>query len=196
MLEFHEARHEYRLDGEVVPSVTQVTDGLLTDLSMVPRDVLERAAAFGTAVHMTCELDDDDMLDEDALDVALRPYLAGYRKFKAEVKPEVLANELKVYSRKYGFAGTLDRVMRFGRGLPRCLVDLKTNTQLLPAVGPQTAAYQLAWEEMGNPALTKRFALQLLPNDYRLEPLTDPMDRHVFLSCLTVTRWRKTHGIQ
>lgn len=196
MLQFDADKHEYRLDGAVVPSVTQVTDGLLTDLSMVPPDILRRAAEFGQAVHAACEYDDDGTLDEDSLDVSLLPYLAGYRKFKAEAKPEVLANELKVYSRKYGFAGTLDRVMRFGRGLPRCLVDLKTNTQLLPAVGPQTAAYQLAWEEMGNPALTKRFALQLLPNDYRLEPLTDPMDRHVFLSCLTVARWRKTHGIQ
>lgn len=196
ILEFNEDRHEYRLDGAVVPSVTQVTDGLLTDLSMVPPDILKRAAAFGQAVHAACEYDDDGTLDENELDIALLPYLRGYRKFKDEIRPEIVASEQRVFSQKYRFAGTLDRVYRFGRGLPYVEVDLKTNTVLLPAVGPQTAAYQLAWEEMGNPKISKRFALQLKPDDYRLEPLTDPTDTYTFLACLHITHWRNKHGIQ
>jgi hypothetical protein len=46
---FDPERHLYMVDGQPVPSVTQVlhSAGLAADYSMVPRDVLERKRIIG-----------------------------------------------------------------------------------------------------------------------------------------------------
>ena len=86
-LVFNEDRHEYSLDGQRLPSVTQLLAPLV-DYSKVPKDVLERAQQLGTAVHRMTELFDNDDLDEDSLSDELRPYLAGWIKFRAECQFE------------------------------------------------------------------------------------------------------------
>lgn len=53
MIEFNEERHEYRLDGNVIPSVTQLLSkhGLVADYSMVPESILSAKAERGTLIH-------------------------------------------------------------------------------------------------------------------------------------------------
>ncbi len=53
MIEFNEERHEYRLDGNVIPSVTQLLSkhGLVADYSMVPEAILSAKAERGTLIH-------------------------------------------------------------------------------------------------------------------------------------------------
>ena len=63
-------------------------------------------------MHLACELDDQDDLDEASVEVDVAPYLAAYRKFRAEVRPEILLNEHRVYHKTWNYCGTLDRVMR------------------------------------------------------------------------------------
>ena len=87
MIEFDEATHTYRDKGVLVPGVTSILSPL-SDFSFVNPDVLEAASAFGTAVHLACELWDNGQLDEDALDPALVPYLAGWKQFSEDWKVE------------------------------------------------------------------------------------------------------------
>jgi hypothetical protein len=53
MIEFNEEKHEYKLDGKVIPSVTQLLSkhGLTADYSMVPESILSAKAERGTLIH-------------------------------------------------------------------------------------------------------------------------------------------------
>lgn len=185
MLTFDADTHTYRWCGKVVPSVTQILDRF-TDLSMIPRDVLERKRQIGTAVHAAIELDVAGDLDESSIDESCAGYFKGWRKFRAESGFVATASEQMLYSKKYGYAGTIDLVGSLPK-VEKALIDAKTTTMLYPTVGPQTAAYS----ELANCQKAKRFALQLTPDGtYFLEPLSDRNDWNVFAAALVLHKWR------
>lgn len=99
---FIEETHQYFLDGERLPSVSEIKEPL-TDFSMVKPEVLERASRFGSACHSMVELYLADQLDYATLDEALYGPLEAFQKFLAEVRP--FENEagviIDVKSRKY-----------------------------------------------------------------------------------------------
>lgn len=186
MLTFDRPTHTYQWNGETVPSVTQIL-GQLTDLSMIPRDVLERKRQIGTWVHEAIELDLAGDLDESSIGDDWSGYFKGWRKFQAESGFVMLENEQKVYSPKYRYAGTLDLFGDLPK-LGRSLIDTKCTATIYPAVGPQTAAYA----EARGTQKAKRFALQLKPNGtYNLHPCADRGDFGVFAAALTLFNWRK-----
>lgn len=192
MLEFIEETHTYLLDGVRIPSVTDCTD-LLNDYSAVPVQVMKAAAEFGQHVHAATELWDQGNLDEGALDPALVPWLAGWKKFVAESGFDVLAVEERVYSAKYRYAGTLDR-RGILNGKP-VIIDIKTPTVVPASAGPQTAGYQQAIEEMHGKKIKGRYAVQLKGDGtYRLYHYADKNDFNTFVSCLNVINWRNDHG--
>ena len=188
-LTFDADTHTYRFDGVVVPGVTTILKPL-TDFSTVPPHVLDAASAFGTAVHLACELDDLGTLDEAALDPALAPYLDAWRKFSAEHAVQWEQIEQRVYHPTMRYAGTLDRFGRVDGDLT--VVDIKSSVQLYPSVGPQLAAYANA---LSHP-YAKRMAVQLKADGtYVAKPYTDPSDWPMFASLLTVRTWCARHSI-
>ncbi len=192
-LAFDEASHTYRLEGRVVPSVTQVLDPLY-DFSRVPPEVLERKRQLGTAVHKAVELDIAGTLDPDSIAPELDGYLRAWAQFKASgFHPQ--ASELRLAS-KSGYAGTLDLICTQGPDV--WLIDIKTAAQHSPVMALQTAAYaQLYAEHDPARATVKRGAVLLAPDGtFNLIPHTDRSDLRVFLSLLTIHQWRKTHGVQ
>lgn len=197
-LEFDEATHTYRYQGQVVPGVTSVLRPV-TDLSHVPPDILAASSAFGVAVHKACELDDLGQLDEEALDVALAPYLAAWRKFSRDYEVQWSGVERKVFHSQLRYAGTLDRsgTVLLAPGKPHrtpAIVDIKSGTALYPSVGPQLAAYHRALDE--GSVTTKRLAVQLKPDaTYVAKWEDDPSDFALFCSLLTVQRWCGKHSI-
>ena len=189
MLEFDAATHTYRLNGQILPSVTQVL-GPLTDLSMIPPAILERKRLIGQWVHAAIELDLKDDLDEESIGEDWRGYFMGWRKFRTESGFVVHENEQRVHSKKYGYAGTLDLTGELPK-LGLSLIDTKCTATIYPAVGPQTAAYAEA-RGLKKP---KRFALQLKPNGtFNLHPCDDRGDLGVFMAALTLHNWRKRNG--
>lgn len=193
MLTFDQESHTYRWNGAVVPSVTQILRPLM-DLDAVDPDVLRRASAFGTAVHLACELDDKGTLDESALDPALAPYLAGWRQFSKDYGCRWEALESRVYHSTLRYAGTLDR--RGTVGGHQAYVDIKSGTSLYHSVGPQLAAYAAA--DCGIPGARRRYAVRLdprLPAGYELQEYTDPRDWPVFASLITLRGFCQQHRI-
>jgi hypothetical protein len=191
-IEFNAERHEYRVNGVIVPSVTQVLQSVgLPDLSGVPADLLEWKAGLGTAVHRATELDDLGDLDEESLDPAIKPYLEAYRKFKEESGFCPLVAEGKLYHPKYQYAGTFDRICGISNG-DLVLVDLKTGIADPKIVGPQLAAYVEAWHAQPNKGYIKRrYALKLNKDaTYRLIKLDNKMDFQIFLNALNIYKWR------
>lgn len=185
---FDTASHTYRVDGRVLPSVTQVLQ-ILQDFGGVPADVLERAREFGSHVHTAVDLDNRGELDEDSLDPALRPCLEAWRKFRADTGAVVVASELRLADSVLGYAGTLDTLLVIRSR--HALVDVKTG--LVPrTVGPQLAAYDHLLRANGRPRPTRRLCVQLCADGYRVHDCKDPADWPVFMSALNCHKFMRT----
>lgn len=188
-LTLEEATHTYRLRGEVVPSVTQILRPL-SNFDGIPLHVLEAKADLGRRVHYACQLDDENDLDEDSVEAEVEPYLEAWRLFLRESGAVVQLNEQQVAEPTYRFAGTLDNVVALQGH--RWVVDKKTCFSVPAAAGPQTAAYLRA---LGDPAVTHRAAVRLRPDGtYRFDPFSGADDWSVFLSCLTLHRFKEKHA--
>lgn len=181
MIQFDPSTHTYTLNGVVVPSVTQILRecGIIDTSRYAPG-----SAERGTAVHLACQLHDENDLDEASLDPQIVPYLEGWRRFIKECAFEPQSIEQIVVSGTYGYAGTLDRTgLLYGRP---AILDIKSGSPE-PWASLQLAGYA---EALGEPN-RRRLAVHL-PGDgtYRLHEYRDPSDRRVFLSAVAVCQWK------
>lgn len=146
---FDETLHRYVLDGQVLPSVTQVLKPLY-DFSFVNPDLLRRAAEYGTALHKTVELYLKNDLDEDSLDDALKGPLDAFKEWQRatnEVDPII---ETFCYHPRLKYAGTPDLAY------PHSIIDIKSRPVNMLTDPIQLAAYDHFGK--GNRA---RFVLEL-----------------------------------
>lgn len=187
MLTFDESAHRYELDGHELPSVTSVLDPF-TGLDYVNRDVLEAAQLLGTRVHLAVHLWNTEQMEYCPDDV--RPYRDGWRDFLAESGAVVTDSELRVYSDKHRYAGTLDSILYWkGR---KCVVDVKSGSVVPKTVGPQCAAYVQAYNEMHGTRLRSRRCIHLRPSGtYKVHKLEDARDFNIFQAALIMHRWHK-----
>ena len=186
MLEFNPMGHVYTYDGKVVPSVTTILD-ILSDWQYVDREMLERAAEFGTHVHLACAMAVRETLDWDDLDPALEPFLRGFQKFLRDGKAIVLESESPVYHAGLQYAGTLDLVVEMNGS--QAVVDIKTGVAPPKTVGAQCSAYAMArFGDAGK--RMKRYCLCLTHGGYKLTPLKDPNDWNIFVSARNLHRFK------
>jgi hypothetical protein len=192
-LEFDAETHTYRLDGEILPSVTQVLKAArLIDYSMIPQDVLRVAAARGTAVHQTLANIDDGLLSADEVPPNIQGYIDAARRFYQEAGFEPQLVEFRNHHARWRYAGTLDRVGLMAGS--ETIVDFKTGL-VLPGHALQLAGY-LAM--LSQPRKYRRIALKL--NDdgtYRVHEYAAAdlgRDIDIFLSALNCWRWNEAHG--
>lgn len=190
MNRFDNNTHTYTMGAERVPSVTEVISPLI-DYSMVPEDKLSFARDRGSAAHLACHLSDMGSLDEGSVDAEhVAPYLAAWRKFRADTGATVDFSEVPMFHEGLRFAGTPDRGMVVnGR---RVLIDIKTTSALSPAVGVQLGGYALLAGQIGwVPHM--RWAVRLRPDgSYSVSVYND--ESPTFLSLLTVHNWRKRNA--
>jgi hypothetical protein len=188
---FDQATHIYKLDGKVLPSVTQIlkSAGLTTDFSMIPVDVLEKKRKLGERVHELTQLADMDS-PLTASKTIEDDYINSYLRFRNEVDFQPVEIELAVYSKLHGYAGTIDRVGIVKGKLS--IVDFKTSATLdMAYMGPQTAAYEIAYREWaGYKKTMPRYILQLKPDGYKLVQCKEKEDTNIFLYANEILRWR------
>lgn len=185
--EFDSATHTYRIDGEVVPSVTQV----LKEAGFIDtRWYTEAGRARGEYIHLITELSDRGILLERQVDEEYRGYLAAWRKFLRDTGAKVVENECRVWNTVLKYAGTMDRLVIWNK----CdwIGDIKGG-----GVGKweciQTAAYAGARDPRRPPP--KRFAIRLKPNgSYSLREHKDfQRDFGVFRCALGAANWKREH---
>lgn len=124
MLTFNEEKHEYLLDGERLPSVTEILSPLQEEsFAAINPAILQAAANRGTAVHEITEAMDYDLDYEDLISPELAPFADAYDEFLMDHEVEWLGVEMPVHFFEQ-YAGTVDR---FGYidGIPAVL-DIKT----------------------------------------------------------------------
>jgi hypothetical protein len=121
--------------------------------------------------------------------------LDGFSQFVTARRPRFVTSEATVFSRRHGYAGTLDAICVLDGTLT--LLDVKTGKSVYPEVALQLAAYAHA-DFVGHPDGTERrlppvaagAALHLRPGGYELVPV--PIGEQVlaaFLAALEVFRW-------
>lgn len=147
-LTFDPEPHVYRFNGDVIPSVTQILEPLI-DYGSVPGAILDHAAQRGTAVHLATEFYDDDDLDEATIDPEILPYVEAWRTFREESGFAVLQSEVRVYSARHRYAGTVDTIGLLDGRL--AMVEKKTTAILHPATAVQVTAYGRAYNEIVGP---------------------------------------------
>lgn len=146
-LEFSEEGHVYLLDGEQIPSVTQLMEPLnRREYMRVDSRTLEMAAQRGTAVHNAIENYLKYGLDD--IDPDYRCYMDGFHEWWEEYNPEFVASEMRVYHKLYRYAGTADLLAIIDGKLT--LVDFKTTYKLSEkSVRVQLEAYSQAMGSHG-----------------------------------------------
>ena len=172
----------------------------LIDFSMVNEDVMRRAQAFGTAVHVATELWDKGVLDIETVDPELIPYLNGWKQFVEDYKITINPGEMekRFESKKYGFSGTPDRWPEIAGKIT--VIDIKSSSSMYVATAIQTMLYQILLEEHGIKP-KQRWGVQLLGEPtpgkklYRVEPYTDSSDRSVALSCVNLHHFKTRKGL-
>lgn len=129
--------------------------------------------------------------------IAVRPYMENaLLPFLETWKPEIIAIEAPVFSKKHRYAGTLDNIMVID-GV-RLLSDYKSGKAIYPEVGLQEAAYRFSETYIGlpdgemepTPEVDGCIAIHLRPDGYEIRPIR--ADRQVFDAFLFVRevfRW-------
>lgn len=194
VIDFDEPTHSYKLNGRPAPAVSKVCESL-SIFEGIPRSVLEEARIFGQHVHVACDFLNRNVLDWDSLDAELASYVRGYQRFLSESGFIILASEERVASLTHGYCGTLDLrglLPKGGKKHRKVLADIKSTSILPRSVGPQTAAYKNAYEEMTSDRGYDRYCLHLMPDDYKFVALKDGrgiQDLTMFVSALNLWRW-------
>ena len=151
--------------------------------------MLRGAGGFGQAIHRGCELILHGTLEWEVVDPKYMPTLEQFEKWVKDfdVKPEAV--ESRVYSRAFGYAGTLD-FRGSVVGSPIALVDFKTSLSYGMA-GVQTIAYDHAYIETYGGDKADRYVLHL-PKDgrpYKFKRVEMTGDWEYFLNKLSARRF-------
>lgn len=115
--------------------------------------IVEDAAEFGSKVHELTEsihinnkISWLDEKSEPRYDLEIWKSVLRYCDFWNKLKPELIANEMKLVSPVLKFGGTLDRVVMING--KRFLIDIKTSNYIHTTHELQISAYAVLWNMM------------------------------------------------
>lgn len=155
----------------------------------------EDAKARGTTVHSIVEAYKHTHEYIQGIPDQFRGYANAFYRFVEEHPMEIEEHEKTVVSRMYGYAGTLDLLIRFnGAPLP-IVADVKTSREIYKEAFLQLSAYRQALREEG--IETAGVAVILLQDDgsYKFE-LTPTDFLPQFLACKTIFDWQNAEDIE
>ena len=161
-LQFDEEKHEYRLRGKVLPSVTSIIKAILPpQYEFAGEWHMQR----GAATHKACELADQGRLDWSSVDPEILPRVKAWMKFRRDFPAELVANEKRMAHAELGYAGTADRLLKTPEG-ELIVCDIKNS--VMPQVVLQLAAYLTMFVYDGIRPIHRAVAVELLETgEYR-----------------------------
>ena len=146
-LTFEEESHTYRLDGEIIPSVSQIIDaaGYWGEKkgSFAPG-----AAEKGRRIHQAIELLNLKQLDWKQIEgTGYEPYLRGYEMWRTDWRPEIREIECRLVGECHGvvYAGTVDLIADVRGALQ--ILDVKTGRQYPKPYRAQLGGYMIAYQQ-------------------------------------------------
>lgn len=192
-LEFDESKHIYTLNGISVPSVTTLMKPLSdTVYGSIDKEVLDKAARRGTAVHSAIETYNNFGIID--IDTENKPYFDGYLKFAEEHSVIVYGSEIRLYHKDLLYAGTADMFADVDGLLT--LIDYKTSHSVSDMLcGVQLEAYGRASKSHNLDFDIQQKAIVHLKKDgsYRLHifKVNDTECWKVFTALITIDNYKK-----
>lgn len=126
------------------------------------------------------------------------PEFAGYAKaFYAWVQDndiEILEHEKTVISKKYGYAGTLDLLVKNKQSGKTFIIDVKTGKDIYPEAYLQLSAYRQALVEDGH--TVDEIAVLLLGEEGAYKFGQGKYDLDAFLACKKLWEWKNEELIE
>lgn len=166
---FREKGHVYMLDGEQLPSVSDLCRFLHREIYKdAPKWRMETAAERGTAVHGATE--ELDRIGRVEIAEEYLPYIKAYKAFLQKHLVSWSMIEKAFYHPALRYAGTIDRYGQIDG--KTALVDIKTTSQLYnPLCKAQTNLYRLLLIANGFP-VDRLYILHLKRDGkFRLAPM-------------------------
>lgn len=165
---FFNQDHRYTLDGEELPSVSELCRFLSREIyGNVEQWRLDNAADRGTAVHKATEV--LDKFSKVDVDDSILPYVQAYLKFRKEHKAEWQKIEFATHHPTDKYAGTIDRYGLLDGILS--LLDIKTSYTIhKPLCSAQLNLYRRMLKANGLD-VNKLYILHLKKDGtYKLQP--------------------------
>lgn len=161
--EYDDDIHTYRVDGIIVPSVTQLLNRKFGHkYDDIPKDVLKKAAEKGTRVHLAVECYCRGF-DDGSREVRNFKFLKKYYGF--EVKENELPIILTIGGKVY--AGRLDMIFSLNDEL--AVADIKTTTTLdKEYLGHQLNLYRIGVEQTYKMNIKKLYGIHLREDTRKL----------------------------
>lgn len=181
-LMFYDKNHEYELNGEIIPSVSEITRFASREIyGEVNQYALDNACGRGTAVHKAAEL--IDKYGECEVTEDIEPYLRAYLQFRKDYSvKEFIAIEKALASPTMQFAGTIDRIANINGEF--AIIDLKTSSTVQKVLAKiQLNAYKTLWEENHPDKPIKALYILHLRKDGTYKLIDFPIDDALFKAC-------------
>jgi hypothetical protein len=176
---FFDEGHKYTIDGEELPSVSELTRFISREIyGDVGQFNLDRAADRGTAVHKATELLDKYGTAE--IDEDISPYLKAYIAFRKEHKCEWQKIEYATHHPENLYAGTLDRVGTVDGKL--VVLDIKTSSTIQKPL--YTAQLNLYRKMLPDPI--EQLVILHLKKDGTYKLIDIPIDDTLADACITM----------
>lgn len=182
-IQFNEERHEYSVDGVIVPSVSEIIKPLTFETAVNSKPWLRDIAADrGTRVHQATML--MDYGEAPDIDPDTAGYIKAYQRFLNDYKPKWEGIETLVYHDGFQYAGTVDRYGYIDG--EACLVDIKTGTYNKYPMSAQLAGYTLALGKMMVFRAERAFDLMLTKyGTYEIKEI-DHNGAYLFADCMNI----------
>ena len=197
-LTFVKETHEYRIDGVVVPSVTQVLKASgLSNFDFVDPKLLERNSAFGDAVHAAIQFKCKGTLDEETVDEAIKPYVQSWDNFVEDFQFVPKQNEVQGFHPVYRYAYTIDllgEINNGGKYAGIAVGDIKTG-QPKPSDLIQLGGYKLAVERQRH-IFILYLNPEIKPRGYKtVFAINNKKEQGIFLSALSLFNFKKENKL-
>lgn len=175
------------------PSI--VLDTIHQQAKRAARDVKEEAADIGTQAHNWLETyfkNGFDPLQPEPEHPKVLNCVKAALAWLAEHHVTPIYNERRIYSRRFGYSGTMDMLAYVDGKLTIC--DWKSSKGLYKEFFLQTAAYSAAYTEETGTKIEQRILIRLGKEDGEFEPHVLPKgqqakDFKAFKAALTIYRY-------
>ena len=161
---FNEEKHEYMVNGKVVPSVSEIMKcaTCLYYTDEIPPRVLELACRKGSAVHKAIE--DYLLFEEYTIEEQYEPILENFLKWLEEYKPEIIKVEYQMTNGEY--AGTCDLICEIEGKIIG--IDYKTSNQIHTNM---IAIQEAAYDELCDIKINEWYVLHLTKEKYEFKKI-------------------------
>jgi hypothetical protein len=160
--------HNYTVDGKHYPSVSKILNMYFEPCQFWTDTHRET----GTARHQWYGMIAQGIEVENEPDERIAAEVEGFRKFISEVKPKYIFGEVPLFDDALKVCGMPDMYCEINGRLSVCDFKPKTASDRWRL---QTAAYYAILSANGHPVLD-RYALRVLPGEYRLDKHEERID--------------------